>query len=72
MKKELRVAASPLTGTIFAGYILKSGMWSSNKQDVTLEALLSVVDHVTKFKKPVEIYNNEGKIIHKITVESFI
>ena len=41
--KKLHVAASPLTGTIFCGSVLKDGRtWAANKQDVTIDALVAV------------------------------
>lgn len=69
MKKEIRVHASPLTGTIFAGVPLKNGRWGNKKTDVTMDALCAVVDHVIKFGKPVIISNEDNKPLYKITVE---
>ena len=70
MKDEIHVACSKLTNTIYAGKVLKKkGIWAEGKQDVTLEALLAVVDHVTAFGKPVELRDKEGKLIHRIIVE---
>ncbi|MEL4399094.1 hypothetical protein AAEJ42_02280 [Shewanella algae] len=71
MTKKLHVGTSPLTNTIFAGGVLKDGMtWASNKQDVTIDALVAVAQHVDNFGKPVEILNsNTGKIEYRITVD---
>ena len=71
MKKKLHIGTSPLTNTIFAGGVLKDGMtWAANKQDVTIDALVAVAQHVEQFGKPVEIRNaNTGKIEYRITVE---
>ena len=72
MKKQLHVAMSPLTGSIFAGTILKDGhTWGADKYDVTLEALVAVSQHVTKFGKPVEISFQDGTLEYRITVECF-
>lgn len=72
MKKQIHVATSPLTNTIFAGTILKDGRtWGANKQDVTIEALIAVADHVLNFGKPIEITKADGTPIFKITVERF-
>ena len=73
MKQKLHVGTSPLTNTIFAGGVLKDGMtWAANKQDVTIDALVAVANHVVNFGKPVEIRNgNSGKIEFRITVEKF-
>lgn len=68
--KRLRVAMSPITGTIFCGTLLKSGVeWSANKQDVTMDALCAVADHVIRFGEPVIISDGDGKELFKITVE---
>lgn len=71
MTKKLHIGTSPLTNTIFAGGVLKDGMtWAANKQDVTIDALVAVAQHVEQFGKPVEIRNgNTGKIEYRITVE---
>jgi len=69
MKNKLHIALSPLTNTIFAGKILKKGIWAAGKQDVTMDALISVAEHVKAFGKPVEITDSEGKLIYKIIVE---
>jgi len=69
MKKTLHVATSPLTGTIYAGTLLKCGnVWSANKSDVTVEALVAVAEHALQFGKPVVIHAN-GKPEYRITVE---
>ncbi len=68
MRKNLHVAASPLTGTIFAGKVLKSGVWGADKQDVTLEALVAVAEHGLHFGKPIEIAKSDGTPEYRITV----
>ena len=67
--KKLHIGASPLTGTIFAGTVLKNGTWAAGKQDLTIEALVAVAEHSLKFGKPVEISTPEGKPEYRITVE---
>lgn len=70
MNKRLRIATSPLTGTIFCGRILKDGMtWAANKQDVTVDALVAVAMHAEWFGKPVIITAN-GKPEYEITVKN--
>jgi hypothetical protein len=71
MKTKIHVGTSPLTNTIFAGGVLKDGMtWAANKQDVTIDALVAVAQHVENFGKPVGIRNGDtGKIEYRITVE---
>ena len=67
--KKIRVAVSPLTNTIYAGNILKDGQtWAANKQDVTVDALVAVAEHVVEYGKPVEI-SLHGKLLYRITVE---
>ena len=69
MKKKLHVGASPLTGTIYAGTLLKDGMtWAADRQDVTMDALVAVAQHGVHFGKPIEITRN-GRPEFKITVE---
>ena len=68
MSKKLHVAASPLTGTIFAGKVLKSGVWGADKQDVTIEALVAVAEHGLHFGKPIEIAKADGTPEYRITV----
>ena len=67
-KKKIHVGTSPLTGTIFAGAILKDGTWAAGKQDVTMDALVAVAQHCVHFGMPVEI-TCDGKIEYRITVE---
>lgn len=68
MIRKLHVAVSPLTNTIFAGYVLKDGMtWAANKQDVTTDTLVAVAQYTIKFGRPVVITNN-GKPEYEITV----
>ena len=69
MKKPIKVATSPLTNTIFAGTLLKDGMWSVGKQDVTLDCLEAVFVHVRAFGKPVTVNDAAGNILYHIIVE---
>ena len=40
---QIHVFTSPLTNRIYAGTVLKNGYtWGANKQDVTIEALVTV------------------------------
>jgi len=69
MNKKLHVATSPLSNTIFAGTILKDGRtWSASKQDVTMDALVAVAEHVLAFGKPIVI-TNSGIPEFEITVK---
>lgn len=72
-KRILHVATSPLTGTIFAGTVIKDGRtWGLGKQDVTIEALVAVAEHALKFGRPVEISREDGTPEYRITVERLL
>ena len=72
MNNRLRVAVSPLTNTIFAGKVLKAGTWATGKQDVTMDCLNAVAEHVKNFGNPVEVTDSDtGKLIYRITVEYY-
>jgi len=67
--KQIRVGASPLSGTIFAGTLLKDGRtWAANKHDVTDDALYAVAMHLLKHGGSVEL-RDEGLPIYRITAE---
>jgi len=69
MKSKLKIAVSPLTNTIYAGKLLKNGTWAKGKQDVTIECLCAVAQHINCFGKPVELTDPEtGKLICTLTV----
>ena len=73
MNRKLHVGCSPLTGTIFAGTVLKDGRTGgTGTQDVTIDALVAVAEHATKFGRPVEITGPDGKLEYRITVEAFL
>ncbi len=70
MNKILRIATSPLTNTIFVGEIKKPGEWKAGKQDVTMDCLNAVAEHVKMFGKPIEVTDADtGKLIYRITVD---
>ena len=74
IKNRLHIAASPLSGTIFVGTVLKDGMmWGANKKDLTIEALVAVAEHAARFKdktgKDVEIRTADGVLEYTIKVE---
>lgn len=69
--KKIRVATSPLSNNIYAGTLLKDQCtWSSNKQDVTIDALVAVAQHVIAFGNPV-IITADGVKEFEITVNRF-
>ena len=67
--KTLRIANSYRTNTIVAGRVLKSGLWTAGKQDVTAEALLAVAEHTIRFGLPIVLFDEDGTPRYRITVE---
>jgi len=69
MAKEIKVAASPLTGVIYAGTTIRNRTaWGAGKQDVTIDALVAVAQHVLKFGEPVIISREDGTPEFEINV----
>ena len=58
--KPLHIANSYLTNTIFAGKVLKSGLWTAGKQDVTADALLAVAAHTVRFGLPIVLFDEDA------------
>ena len=70
MSKQIKVAASPLTGTIYAGSTIKKGtMWGANKQDVTMDCLIATIEHCLKFGTTVQITKPDGTVDFEIDVK---
>lgn len=68
--KKIHIGCGPLTNTIYAGHVLKNNRWGANKQDVTMSALLAVVQHALNFGEPIEISRADGAgVEYRITVE---
>jgi hypothetical protein len=65
--KPLHIANSSLSNTIYCGNILKAGIWASNKQDLTTEALVAVAEHVENFGKPVTLTGKDDIITITVT-----
>lgn len=57
---KFKVACSPLTSTIFAGKIVKDGMWGSVKHDVTDDAVTAVAQHLLQ-KNVRSVFTYKGK-----------
>ena len=69
MRRKIHSGCSPLTGTIFAGTVLKDGRtWGTDKQGVTIDALVAVAEHATKFGRPGEITGPDGKLQYRMSV----
>ena len=66
---KIRIGCSPITGTIYAGSVSKTGLWGKNKVDVTDEAIRSVAesllqtDEVLQFKHEGDWYELSVKKI---------
>jgi len=70
--KKLHVGCGAF-GNIYAGKILKAGLWAAGKEDVTMEALVAVAMHVDMHGKPVEISRADGTgVEYRITVEHIL
>ncbi|WP_270832651.1 DUF7446 family protein [Aeromonas sp. QDB22] len=67
--KKLHVATSPLTGTIYAGTLLKTSKWGVDKTDVTVPALVAVAEHTLKNNGAVIISTDDGKPVYEINVK---
>ena len=67
--KKIHIATSPLTGTIFAGTVLKHGTWAAGKQDVTDAAISAVAYHILKNGGTVVIGSEDGAPAYEITVK---
>ena len=67
------IATNNCTNRIYAGTALKHGIFGKDKQDVTIDTLFAVADHVLNAKKPVvlSVEGEDGVAIpkYKITVE---
>ena len=68
MTHKIHVGCSPITGTIYAGTVLKDGQtWGANKTDVTGAAIGAVCELVLANGEPMTVTCN-GKPRYEITV----
>lgn len=63
----LKLGISPLTYKIYAGHVLKNGLWGANKIDVTDIAVRCVAEHLL-FKEEKLVFEYEG-IEYELKVE---
>ena len=72
MSKKIRIGTSPLTGTIFAGHLLKCGrIWAANKQDVTTEAVCSVIEYLQfKERKGIDVAVEDGEFRYELKLST--
>lgn len=66
--KPIHIANSPLTNTIYAGHVLKGNRFAAGKQDITIDALFAVAEHVVRHGQPV-VLAEEDTPVYRITVE---
>jgi hypothetical protein len=57
---EFKIGCSPITSGIFAGIVLKSGMWAAKKHNVTETAVGAVAQHLMQKDEEMQ-FNFEGK-----------
>ena len=56
---KIRIGCSPLTGTIYAGSVSKTGLWGNNKYDVTQEAVKAVAQNLLQTNEKLQ-FKYEG------------
>lgn len=64
--KDLKLGVSPL-GTIYAGKVLKNGLWAPGKIDVTDMAVSSVAEHLL-LTETMLVFDSKGKK-YKLSVQ---
>jgi hemin uptake protein HemP len=57
---KIRIGCSPLTGTIYAGSVSKTGLWAKNKVDVTDEAVRAVAQSLLQTEEMLR-FSHGGK-----------
>lgn len=72
--KQIKIGTSPLTNTIYAGTTkvdrkTKSVLWNDDKQDVTMDCLLAVVEHCISFGQTLQIMKADGTVEFEIDVK---
>jgi len=57
---KFKIGCSPLTNEIFAGNVLKNGMWGAKKHNVTDTAVGAVAQYLLQKDEELQ-FNYEGK-----------
>ncbi len=57
---EFKVGCSPITSEIFAGNVLKNGMWGAKKHNVTETAVGAVAQHLLQKEEEMQ-FGYKGK-----------
>jgi len=66
---NFKVGCSPLTSRLFAGKVLKNGMWGKPKHDVTDSAVGAVAQHLLQLDEKMQFtYNGEQYEIKVVKV----
>jgi len=67
---NFKVGCSPLTSTIYAGHVLKNGMWGAKKYDVTDTAPAAVAQHLLQKQECIEFsYQDKRYRLEVVEVE---
>jgi hypothetical protein len=69
---QFKVGCSPLTSRLFAGQVLKNGLWGSVKHDVTDTAVSAVAQHLLQLDQVVQFKSHNGKTYELKVVEVLI
>jgi hypothetical protein len=64
---DFKVGCSPLTSKLYAGKVLKNGMWGQTKHDVTDSAVGAVAQHLLQLNEKMQ-FNYKGEL-YEIKVE---
>ena len=57
---NFKVGCSPLTSKLYAGNVLKNGMWGNTKHDVTDSAVSAVAQHLLQLDQRMQ-FNYKGE-----------
>lgn len=65
MQKQIHLGFSPLTGCIYAGHLIQCAIYEtvSDKQDVTLDAIGAVVEHIINAGHSIKLKSKDGSVI---------
>lgn len=66
---QFKVGCSPLTSKIYAGKVLKNGLWGSVKHDVTDTAVSAVAQHLLQLDQRLQFKSHNGKTYELKVVE---
>jgi hypothetical protein len=58
---NFKVGCSPLSSKIYAGKVLKNGMWGKTKYDVTDTAVSAVAQHLMQLNEKMQ-FNYRGEL----------